>query len=748
MVHNQSSIQEEAMNELVERTYAPGIAGQSKLTKEHWKRLACVYVRQSTLKQVERNRESQVNQYQLVERAELLGWSRERIRVIDADLGISGQSSTNRTGFKELVAEVSLGHVGVIFGYEVSRLARNNGDWYHLLDLAAVFGTLIADTDGIYDPKLYNDRLLLGLKGTMSEAELHLIRNRLDAGRLSQVQRGEFRQLLPTGLLRLSDGSVIKDPDEGIRHTIDLVFHTFDEQGSCRQVVRVLRQAGVLLPRRQTGGMYRGQLLWKEATEAAVSAILHNPAYAGAFVYGRRPSDPTRQMVSNRPIAVRKPQEEWIALKQDVYPAYISWEQYLANQDRLKSNEKDMKKRTERSTRAQGAVGQGEALLQGLVVCGVCGHHLHVSYRKTPRYCCIEENTRMRGPKCVSVQAPPLDELVTRAFFEALRPAQLDALDAVLADQEAEYHHLLRHFEERVKRTRYAAQLAQRQYSLVDPENRLVAASLEQRWEAALRELAETEEAYTRQANALRPQPLSAQVREQFRHISETLPTLWSTGQITPAQQKTLLRALIQQVIIRWETSDTVVVCLVWISGHYTTLQFVSTVHRTQDLAQYETFKERIHDLWSAGMKDQEIAAQMTREGFHSARSTRVSEATVCKVRLHYRWQRTPDSSRRYTHSEPGYLSVRDLAERLSCDVHWVYRQIEAGRIDAAYLKRCPPRNAYLIQDHPELLAFLHEAKKQAEELGQQRLAKKTRKRLPSFSEVSAGRKQNTIVEE
>jgi len=311
------------MSTFAEGSQLPAIAGQSKLTKEHWKRLACVYVRQSTLKQVQHNRESQVNQYQLVERAEVLGWPRERIHVIDADLGVSGKSSENRTGFKELVAEVSLGHVGIIFGYEVSRLARNNGDWYHLLDLAAVFGTLIADTDGIYDPKLYNDRLLLGLKGTMSEAELHLIRNRLDAGRLSQVHRGEFRQMLPTGLVRLDDGSVVKDPDEGIRHTIALVFHSFDEHGSCRQVVRVRSFAGILLPRRQTGGMYRGQLLWKDASEAAIYEMVQNPAYAGAFVYGRRPGDPARQMVSNRPIQVRRPREEWVQIKQEVYPAYI-----------------------------------------------------------------------------------------------------------------------------------------------------------------------------------------------------------------------------------------------------------------------------------------------------------------------------------------------------------------------------------------------------------------------------------------
>lgn len=735
------------MSESVERTSTLVMAGQSKLTKEHWKRLACVYVRQSTLKQVERNRESQVNQYQLVERAELLGWARERIHVIDADLGISGKSSENRIGFKELVAEVSLGHVGIIFGYEVSRLARNNGDWYHLLDLAAVFGTLIADTDGIYDPNLYNDRLLLGLKGTMSEAELHLIRNRLDAGRLSQVTRGEFRQILPTGLMRLDDGSVVKDPDEGIRHTIELVFHSFDEHGSGRQVVLALHEAGVLLPRRQTGGLYHGQLLWKEATEAAIYEILRNPAYAGAFVYGRRPGDPARQMVSHRPIHIRKPQEQWLQIKQGVYPAYISWEAYLVNQERLQSNAKDFQRRIGRDPGAQGAPGQGEALLQGLVVCGVCGHHLRVTYKKTPRYFCNEVAKQVQGRACLSVSGPPLDEVVTRAFFEALRPAQLDALEAVLADQEAEYRRLLLHWDERIKRARYAAQLTQRQYSMVDPENRLVASSLEGRWEASLRELAETEEGYARQAQALRPLPLSTSLREQFRHISETLPDLWMTDQITQAQRKRLLRTLIQQVIVRWETSDTMEIRIVWISGHYSQLHLTSAIQRTQDIANYDRFLERIHTLWESGMKDEEIAVQLTQEGFHSARLPSVSKYTVIKIRLRYHWQPTPEDSTRYVHSEPGYLCVRDLATQLECDVHWVHQQIETGRIDPAYLRRSQSRNAYLIQDDPALLATLREARKQGEDLGQQRLNKKMRKELSPFSSVSETNKHEWTVE-
>lgn len=735
------------MSEAITPVSAPVTSGQSKLTKDHWKRLACVYVRQSTLKQVERNRESQFNQYQLVERAELLGWARERIRVIDADLGLSGQHTEHRSGFKELVAEVSLGHVGIIFGYEVSRLARNNGDWYHLLDLAAMFGTLIADTDGIYDPRLYNDRLLLGLKGTMSEAELHLIRNRMDAGRLSQVQRGEYRQHLPTGLVRLGDGSVVKDPDDGIRHAIELVFHTFDELGSCRQVVRVLREAGVLLPRHQTAGFFQGQLLWKEVSEAAVYEMLQNPAYAGAFAYGRRPIDPTRRMSSNRPIQGRKPREEWIKLQQGVYPAYLSWEQYLLNQERLRGNAMNFSKRAEQEPGAQGASREGLALLQGLVICGVCGHHMDVAYKHAPRYFCQAEAKRLQGPKCLSVAATPLDVVVVRAFFEALRPARLDALDAVLADQQADYAHVLQHWEERVKRARYTAQLAQRQYGAVDPDNRLVAAELERRWEAALRELAEAQEAYTRQANVSRPAPLSPHLREQFCHISETLPALWGTDQIAPAQKKELLRALIGQVIVRWETSDTVEVRIVWISGAYTQIHYSPPIHRTQDIAHYEALKERIHTLWEAGNKDEDIAAQLTQEGFHSARASHVSKATVYKIRLRHHWQ-SPEGSRRYTQSQPGYLSVRELAAQLECDAYWVYRQMELGRIEATFLKRCPPRNAYLIQADPDLLSRLREERRQAEELGQYRLHKKIQKQLPPFSPASEVDKRCIVTEE
>jgi len=386
---------------------SPNLGRQHRITEHHLQRLAYVYIRQSTPKQVLHNQESQLNQYQLVRRAENLGWKQERVRVIDADQGTSARESKSRNGFQELVAEVSLGHVGIIFGYEVSRLARNNGDWYHLLDLSAVFGTLIADCDGVYDPRLYNDRLLLGLKGTMSEAELHLLRQRLDAGRMSQVRRGEYRQLLPTGLVRLPDGTVIKDPDDQVRHVMELIFVRFDELGSCRKVLSWLRGENILLPRRQTAGLHKGELLWKPPSYSVIYKILSNPTYAGAFAYGRRQLDPTKH-IPGRPSTgrLRKPIGEWVHLQQDVYPAYISWEQYLANQERLRQNAMRFNQRTQR---AQGAAGKGAALLQGLATCGVCGCIMRSAYKHTPRYFCNGLTKRFAEDSCMSLHAPSID---------------------------------------------------------------------------------------------------------------------------------------------------------------------------------------------------------------------------------------------------------------------------------------------------------------------------------------------------
>jgi DNA invertase Pin-like site-specific DNA recombinase len=468
-----------------------------KVTPAHRARLAYIYIRQSSLKQVQQNQESQIYQYRLQQRALALGWPAERMRFIDQDPGVSSRDPGVREGYQALVAEVLLGHVGIIFGYEVSRLARNNVDWYRLLDLAATYGTLIADSDGLYDPRLYNDRLLLGLKGTMSEAELHWLHQRLAEGRMTQVKRGEYRQRLPTGYLRLADGRVVQDPDDQVRHVLELMFAKFTELGNVNKVVRYLRQHTILLPRRQNAGPQANQLFWKVASESAVSDMLQNPTYAGTFAYGRRQADPTHQK-PGRPVSgrLRKPMTEWLHLEHDVYPAYISWAQYLANQERIQQNGLRF---AENRHRAQGIVRNGSGILQGMAICGRCGHHMQTVYKHTPRYTCRGLiRTADVSSECTSVRAPVVEGVVVQAFFAAIQPAQLDGLEEILAAQQTERDRLDRQWQEQRKRAAYEVQLAQRQYDAVDPTNRLVAGELECRWEEALRHRQQIEEAYQR----------------------------------------------------------------------------------------------------------------------------------------------------------------------------------------------------------------------------------------------------------
>jgi DNA invertase Pin-like site-specific DNA recombinase len=676
-----------------------------KITVRHLERPACIYIRQSTARQVRQNQESQVNQYQLIERAEGLGWPRERIRVIDSDLGLSGQSSAGRAGFQELVAEVSLGHVGIIFGYEVSRLARNNSDWYHLLDLAAVFGTLIADTDGIYDPRLYNDRLLLGLKGTMSEAELHLLRLRLREGVLRRVERGEHPQNLPTGLVRLADGAVVKDPDDQVRHAIELVLVKFAELGSCRQVLLYLRDAGILLPRRQTMGPALGQIIWKRPAHHAIYHIVTNPAYAGAFAYGRRQLDPAKRKPGRRDTGiVNKVMGEWGHLQLEVYPAYIPWQQYLANQERLHQNATPFKPHAES---AQGPARGGQALLQGLAICGLCGRHMQAVYKPAPRYICTEEYRKLGDRMCCSLYAPAIDEAVVEAFFAAVQPAQLDALQALLADQEAEQARLVQQWDERLKRARYEAQLAERQYNAVDPDNRLVAAELERRWEAKLRQVQEVQDAYDRFRQTHLPRSIPAELCEQFRHIAAALPGLWRSGQLANDQKKELLRSLISQVVLTRAARNTIEAKIVWVSGHYSIVSAQPPIYRFSDAADYPSLVERIHQLWQQGLSDPEIAAQLSTEGFRAAREKILIPSTIQRIRLDHGWQRIDYHYSMFLDVE-GYLSVTALAMRLRVERSWVLRRIRNHTIAARYLIRHPKYSqVYLIQDAPELLDLL-----------------------------------------
>ena len=519
--------------------------GQRKIEETHYQRWAYIYVRQSSIKQVLHNQESQRYQRRLAQLAEALGWKPDKIEIIDTDLAQSGQHSQHRSGFQTLVAQVSLGQVGIIFSYDVSRLARNNRDWYHLLDLAAVFDTLIADNEGIYHPRLYNDRLLLGLKGTMSEAELHLLKQRLEAGRLSQVYRGVLRQRLPTGLVRLADGTVVHHPDERVRQALIIVFTKFEELGVARQVALYLWANQIQLPRKQTKGPHKGEMVWKEATISAIREILCNPAYAGAFAYGHTQVEPSLgQTKSGKTRRTPKPIEEWTHLQQDVYPAYISWEQYLANRVRLEKNAPPFAGQKKSNC---GAAREGKALLQGLVVCGHCGHRVFVIYpdRLHPTYVCY--GIKDRGdPDCFRIRGAAIDEAVEKAFFQALAPANLNTLAAVIEKQQTECDLVQEQWKKQLEHAQYEAGFAARQYHAADPDNRLVAAELERRWESKLRHIQELEAGYLQAKQANEITPLTPELEQQFQQVSIALPQFWP--RCTNKQKKELLRCLLEKV--------------------------------------------------------------------------------------------------------------------------------------------------------------------------------------------------------
>src|SRR5215216_79594 len=504
-----------------------------KISAVHLERLAYVYVRQSTVGQVRRNPEGRENQEALAGRATALGWSPQRVRVIDADLGLSGKSADGREGFRELVSEVSLGHVGIVLCYEASRLARNNADWYALLDLCTLRGTLIADTDGVYDARDYNDRLLLGLRGMMSEAELHLLRLRMEAGKMRQIKKGTYRQVLPTGLVRLQDGRVMKHPDGHVRGAIELVFERFRFMGTVPKVLKSLRKDAVLLPRFRYGGLHTGEILWARPTNANIYSILCNPAYAGAFVYGRRAK--ARDGSANPHRRVNKPMEQWSTVHKDMYPAYISWEEFLANRERLKQN-------GDRVTENRlGAPRKGPALLSGLAVCGHCGRRMGTTYsgsKNQGAYFCNALRATHGAPSCLYVAARRVDGAVAGAFFEAVQPSEISLLEEVLTAESANREHLLKHHHDSVKAATYEVRLAEKRYRNVDPENRLVAAELEKGWEVALRSLSEAREAAESFEREHQQTALDPALREQLADFGKHLPELWNSGSLSVEHKK------------------------------------------------------------------------------------------------------------------------------------------------------------------------------------------------------------------
>jgi DNA invertase Pin-like site-specific DNA recombinase len=524
----------------------------AKITASHLARQAIVYLRQSRAAQVENNRESTDRQYALATKARDLGWPDDRIIVIDEDLGLSGSGSVARSGFARLTAEVALGHVGLVLGLEASRLARNNADWHRLIDLAGLSDTLIGDADGLYHPRLFNDRLLLGLKGTMSEAELYVLRARLNGGIRNKAARGELRRGLPVGFVwGDTDGEVRFHPDEAVVTAIRNVFASFAETGSARRVWLWFRSEGLSFPLRMHQG---AEIRWVEASYTAIHHVLTNPVYAGAYAYGKTRLETTLDASGARRKRIRHlPRSEWHVLIPEHHPGFIDWQTYEANQARIARNTRPGPHKT------GGAVREGRALLQGLASCGHCGRRLRTHYRgrnsSAGYHCPGKVLVEGRGVHCLNVGGVQIDEAVTRAFIAALEPAKLAASLAAAERLEADREAMLKQWRLGVERASYEASRAERRYRAVDPDNRLVARGLERDWEESLSAL-EAAKAELARRERERPRLLSPEERSRLLSLGPDLTSVWHAPTTTARDRKELLQALVEEVIIKIERDE------------------------------------------------------------------------------------------------------------------------------------------------------------------------------------------------
>ena len=657
----------------------------------HLSRLAVVYVRQSSPHQVLTNKESLELQYDLKHKASAAGWPTGQIHVIDTDLGRTGRTTAGRPGFQELVTLVNQELVGIIFAYDVTRLARNCTDWYQLLDLCGWRHCLVGDQDGVYDPSTPNGRLILGLKGLISELELHTIRARLTAGLLKKARRGELALQLPIGLVRDVLGRVSKHPNQEVQGRLALTFSTFLRVKAACQVVRHFSEHDLLLPRRDRFG----DLIWRKPTTPAVLSILKNPAYAGAFVYGRTRTVPRGDAPGERtqkPV----PMQEWKIRIPDKYPAYIDWATYESIQAMLRDNHSEYDR-----NKTRGVPRPGKALLHGIISCGECGHKMVVQYKKGTRYLCNYLRQQYGVPVCQNLPGDPIDDQVVDAFFDVLSPVELDLYDKAVQALRQDDEQLRQAQQQQLERLRYQARLAERQFNQADPDNRLVTAELERRWEAALRELQEAEaKSQHRQQQPQLLETLSVQEREAFLQAGKDIPQLWRQGRLSQQQKKSFLRCLIDKVVVHRSAPDTLQVRIVWRGGETTAKALTVSVGALARRSNSARMEEEILELARRGTSDEDIATQLTKKGYRSPRSDAVLTSTVRIIRLRHRLMRKRSQS--HPRHIPGRLTVPQVARAAGVTPHWIYDRIHNGSIEVA---RDGQTNLYLFPDKPETIA-------------------------------------------
>jgi DNA invertase Pin-like site-specific DNA recombinase len=628
------------------------VEAHQKVNADHLKRNAYLYIRQSTLRQVIENTESTKRQYDLRQHAVALGWPVERIVVIDSDLGQSGASAVDREGFQRLVAEVGMGKAGIVLGLEVSRLARNSTDWHRLLEICALTDTLILDEDGVYDPAHYNDRLLLGLKGTLSEAELHVIKARLQGGILNKARRGELESPLPVGFIYNPARQPVLDPDKQVQESLRFFFDTFTRTGSAMATMKAFHQRGLLFPRRLRKGPQKGDLVWAELTHSRALQVLHNPRYAGAFVYGRKR---VRKKADGSEMYLKRPRDQWILLP-DVHPGYISWEKYDENQRRLRENAQ-----AQGEDRRKSPPREGPALLQGLVLCGVCGRRMTVRYhnrctKPVPDYVCQKEGIEHGKPICQSINGELIDKAIGELLIQTMTPMALDIALTVQQEVQSRLDEVDRLRRKQVERARYEADQAQRRYMHVDPSNRLVADTLEAEWNSKLRGLSEAQQEYER----LRQTDHLAIDEAQRTHITalaSDFPRLWQDPRTPDREKKRMVRLLLEDVTLL--KGEQVHVHVRFKGGVLKSLSLplpLSAPYLRKTPAAIVGEVDRLIDQHT----DKEIVAILNEKGLRSGMGRLFTVMTIINIRRHHG---LPDRCQRMRNL--GLLTIQQIAEQL-----------------------------------------------------------------------------------
>jgi len=637
-----------------------------KVQASHLKRDAYLYVRQSTLRQVFENSESTKRQYGLRQRAVALGWAEERVIVIDTDLGQSG-ASTDREGFQRLVAEVGMGRAGIVLGLEVSRLARNSMDWHRLLEICALTSTLICDEDGVYDPAHFNDRLLLGLKGTMSEAELHVLRARLQGGILNKARRGELEMRPPVGLVYTSEGTLVLDPDQQVQHCLRWLFAAFARTGSACATVKAARSEKLVFPRRCAKGPHKGELLWGSLTHDQVLRVLHSPRYAGAFVYGRCH---TIRTIDGLTRLRRMPRDEWVTLIPGNHAGYISWDEFELNQQRLHASAQAMG-----SDRRRGPPREGPALLQGMVLCGRCGERMTVRYHDRhgqlcPDYICQRERIKHSQAVCQRVPGTSIDQAVAAMLIEAVNPVALEVTLVVQQELQSRFEEADRMRHAHVERAQYECELAQRRYMRVDPDNRLVADSLEAHWNEMLRALGEAREEYTRRREE-DARILTDEQRKAILQLASDFPRLWNDPGTLDRDRKRMVRLLLEDVTLNRD--DKINLHIRFKGGAHKSLQLPLPKCSWQQRVTPTLVVEEIDRLLDEHTTAQ-IADILNARGFTPGAGSAFHKQMIARLARDYHLKPRYDRLR-----ERGMLTLQEMADTLHVTTHTVKIWLRRG---------------------------------------------------------------------